>query len=255
MAKLHELIAVEGDLEGSFKSILSETEKTFKNKENLFIGLAKTLTMFDEAEGLESPDEFQELSETVIGKLEYNSGHAKRYFDAVLQKELTNQTAKADIVIDGATIAKDLPATFLLGLETRLKHLRAAYASIPTLAPGKKWVPAPEKGTGVYAIENPEQRFKTTKTFMHKVLYEATEQHPAQIEKWEETKNVGKWEINIWSGQMTVAEKSETLGRFDKLLRAVKKARQRANCAEVVKRTIGDEIFGYLHADYYRGKV
>ena len=43
------------------------------------------------------------------------------------------------------------------------------------------------------------------------------------------------------------AEKSAILGRLDKLTRAVKKARQKANTAEVTKVTIGEELFKYIH--------
>ena len=50
MAKLHELLAVEGDLEGIFKSILDETKHTFSKKPGLFFGFNKKLEMFAEEE-------------------------------------------------------------------------------------------------------------------------------------------------------------------------------------------------------------
>lgn len=248
MAKLHELLAVEGDLEGTYKKILEETTTTFAKKPGLFFGFSKELEMFaDSAGGLETPNEYQELTDTVHSKLEYTASSVKRYFDAVLQKEMTNQTARADLVVDGKVIADLLPATFLLGLETKLKALRKVYEAIPTLAPGKKWVPDPTKGEHVYLTDRPDEKFKTAKTFKHKVLYEATDKHPAQIEKWEETENVGKYVTTTWSGMLTSAEKSEMIGRLDKLLRAVKKARQRANTAEVVKGSIGDKLFAFIN--------
>ena len=42
------------------------------------------------------------------------------------------------------------------------------------------------------------------------------------------------------------SEKSVLLSRIDKLIMAVKQARQRANTQEVVKTTIGKEIFNYI---------
>lgn len=245
MGKLHELLAVEGDLEGTFKAILAETQHSFAKKPGLFFGYNKRLEMFDEGAPT-APEETQELTTTVAEKMEYASGHVIKYLDAVLQKEATNQLAKGDIIVDGVTLAKDLPATFLLGLETRLKKVREALAAMPTLPVGKKWVVDATKGNDIHVCETPDEKFKTAKTFRHKVLYEATEHHPAQIEKWEETENVGRYVTTTWSGMVSSAQKSAILGRMDKLIQATKKARQRANTQEIVKTTIGKKLFSFL---------
>lgn len=245
MAKLHELLAVEGDLEGTNKAILAETIHSFAKKPGLFFGYMKRLEMFDEG-APEPPAEIQEMTSTVMEKMRYAAGHIIRYLDAILQKEATNQLAQADLVVDGEVIAKDLPATFLLGLEARLKKVREVVAAMPTLPVGKKWEIDPTRGEDVYRCVTPDEKFKTAKTFRHKVLYEATEHHPAQIEKWEETENVGKYIVDTWSGMITSAQKSTLLGRLDKLIQGAKKARQRANTQEVIKLKIGDELFKYL---------
>ncbi len=244
---LHELLAVEGDLEGIWKKIIEETKKTFKDKEAHFFGFHRKLEVFDENDKTQYPEEYKEMDTTVKKKLGYVQGHVVRYFDAVLQKERTNQDAKADLIVDGTTLAKDIPATFLLGLETRLKMLRSVYEVIPTLPPGIKWVKDESKGDDVYIVEKPEEKLKTAKTFQHKVLYDATKEHPAQIERWEETVNVGKFIKVHWAGMLTPAEKSAIMGRLDKLIRATKKARQRANTTEIVKLNIGKELFNYIN--------
>lgn len=246
MSKLHELLAVEGDLEGTYKKVLEEAKVTFGKKAAHFFGRHKKLEMFDE-NAPRPPDEFQEMVTTVHDKLEYVGEHIIRYFDAVLQKERTNQAATGDIIIDGNVIAKNLPATFLLGLETRLKLIRSMYETTPTLPPGDKWIPDPNRGKHVFVMANPDEKFKTAKTFKHKILYDATDKHPAQIEKWEEVENVGKYSTETWSGLISTAEKSVLLGRIDKLIRAVKKARQRANTQEVIEITIGKELFDFIH--------
>jgi hypothetical protein len=246
MSKLHELLSVEGDLEGEYKKILDETKNTFSKKEDHFFGFVRKLVMFDE-NAPETPDEHKEMVTTVHDKLEYSKDAITRYIDAVLQKESTNQIAVADLVIDGMTIAVGLPATFLLGLETKLKHIREMYETIPTIPPGIKWEHDPTKGDHVYSMTYPEVKFKTEKIFKVQVLYEATDKHPAQVEKIPETKDVGRYEKYTWSGMMSPAEKSMVLGRIDKLIRAVKKARQRANSAEVMDRSIGEDLFRYIN--------
>ena len=192
------------------------------------------------------PEEQQELDCTVKDKMDYMAGHIVRYFDAILQKEKTNQSAVADLIVDGVVIAEKLPATFLLGLEKRLKLVREVYKQIPTLPLGKKWLEDSTMGQGVYLCHTPDEKFKTRKVFRFNVLYEATPEHPAQIEKWEEQENVGKYVTVTWSGMITSAKKSSILGRVDKLIRATKKARQRANAAEVVELSVGKEIFDYI---------
>jgi hypothetical protein len=247
MAKLHELLAVEKDLEGTFHAILKETHDTFSKKPGHFMGSNRRLQWHKDGEPA-APEENVALTSTVQEKLDYQQGHIARYLNAVLQKEATNQTAKADIVIDGKTIATELPATFLLGLETKLKQMRATYAKIPTLAPGIQWVLDADKGEGIYSRLHAEEVFKTEKTIVPQILYDATDKHPAQVEKIDEVKNVGTFIKNVWSGMMTTAEKSILLGKLDKLTRAVKQARQRANNTQVTKKSIGKELFDFINS-------
>lgn len=256
MSKLHELLAVEGDLEGTFKKILEETTTTFTKRADHFIGSIRHLEWF-ESDQPDHPKDHVKMETTVNDKLSYQEGHVVKYFDALLQKEATNQEAVADLVVNGVTVAKDLPATFLLGLESRLKKVREVYASIPTLAPHIKWEKDESKGKGVWSRVHPEETMKTEKVIKAQILYphkfpkegEKGEPLPAQVDKISETRNVGKYVKNVWAGVLSPAEKSALLGRIDKLIQAVKKARQRANTTEVKKLTIGKELFDFIHAE------
>lgn len=246
MGKLHELLAVEPDKEGYYKLALDEARTTFKNKPTHFTGMHKTCVMLKEGD-VAPPDEHLEMTTTVKDKLLYIEKAIVDYLDVVLQKESTNQEAKADLVVDGQVLATQLPATFLLGLESKLKTIRAVYAEIPTLAPGIAWKHEPTLGPDVYKTEKPEEKLKTAKTFMFKVLYQATDKHPAQIEKWEEQVPVGRYITETFSGMLSPAEKSELLARIDKLIQAAKVARQQANSVEASKREVGEIIMRYIN--------
>lgn len=246
MGKMHEILAIEADLEGRAKKIMEETRKVFKDKAALFMGAVRTYKPFVE-DGISYPSENQAMTSTVDEKLAYTIKEVEKYYDALLQKESTNQVAKADLEVDGVVIAKDVPATFLLGMESRLKQLREIYDAVPTLAVGTEWKLDESKGDGVYSIVHPEEAMKTQKTTKSKVLYEATDKHPAQIDKWEEVENVGKYTKYIWCGMVTPARKSQMLNRVDELIRAVKKARQRANSVEVVSASIGKSLMDYIN--------
>lgn len=248
MAKLHEVLAVESELAGTDQRIREETSHTFKQKADHFIGWNKHYEPLDE-DGEQVPDEHHELVTTVHSKLRYMFEHVARYLDAVYQKEATNQVAKADVVIGEKTILKDVPATFLLGLETKLKHLRSVLDTVPTLPPGVEVKLDPSQGDHVYAAVHDVSRRKTRKEVCHKILVQPTEHHPAQIEKWTEDVPVGWTHQKMWFGMLSPSEKSELLGRVDELARAVKQARQRANCTEVVKQKVAKPLIDFIMGD------
>lgn len=249
MAKLHEILAVEGDLEGTFKKILDETRATFEKKADHFYEVVKETRHFNTAQANLDTTETKALVDTVPSKLAYTEGAVVKYFDTIAAKEATNQIASADLVVDGVTIAAKVPATMLLGLEQRLKHVRAVYEAMPTLQPGIDWRAAPDRGHGIYVSAVPIERFKTQKQLQYKVLVPQDEHHPAQVEKWNEDVPIAKITERAWSGMVTPAEKSEVLGRIDRLIRATKKARQRANSVEAVKPKIGRSIFDFIRGN------
>jgi len=247
MAELHELLAVEPDLAGTYAKILGETKANFTKLKDRYSGSIKRVEFVDES-AMKEADEHKQLDDTVPNKLDYTAEHIIRYLDAVLQKEATNMSATDDIIVDGVKIAENVPATFLLGLEKKLKKIRdEVYATIPTLQPGIKWEKDESMGEHVYKRVHPEENYRTKKIRKNHVLYEATDHHPAQVEMFTEDERIAKVVTDHWCGMIYPAEKSAILVRIDKLMRAVKKARQRANKTEVIERTIGKEIFDYIN--------
>jgi hypothetical protein len=247
--KLHELLAVEPDLKNKFNLIADETMVTFNKKADHFLGSLRTLTMVDvDRKHEEAAGEVRkEFVTTVDEKLRYTWESIVPYFDSLLMKEKTNQSAGADLVVDGEVLAKDVPATFLLGMEDRLKLVRAVYAAIPTQQPGIAWAPDPNERPGVYKAVHPEHAQKTEKDFQFKVLVPANDKHPAQLEKWDATKVAGVYTTEKWTSMWTPAEKSLRLGRIDELITAVKECRMRANGIDVVKLDIGEKFRQFIH--------
>ncbi len=248
MSKLHELLAVEGDLEGAATRVSEEAVVTFTKRADHFTKSQRDYKPLVEDEP-EQPSEYHELTTTVLEKIDYVVESHVKHWDANIQKESTNQLAKADIVVDGVVIASNVPATALLGLETKIKKLRTLFESIPTLSPGIEWKKDETISSGrrvVYKAVYAEEKNRTVKTFASKELSKATDKHPAQIEKWEELKVVGRYVKQNWSGLITVADKSNYLNKIDTLLRAVKQARQRANEQEIVVVNIAKSLFDYI---------
>jgi len=247
MAKLHELLAVEADLAGISQKICLETRVNFMKNPDRYMGMLTRHEAFDEA-AIKESNVIKAIDDTVKSKLDYSASHVIRYLDVVLQKEKTNQVAVADLVVDDVVIGKDLPATFLLGMESKLKKIREdLYQSIPTLQPGVEWVLDESVGANIFKKVHPDEKFRTKKIRKNHVLSPATKEHPAQVEVYTEDERTHRVVTDMWSGMVSTAKKSELLGRVDKLIRAVKKARQTANATKVVKTTIGKEIFDYIN--------
>lgn len=251
MPKLHEILAVEQGLQSAAKRINEETIKTFDKKDEHFVESLRTVTHFAEEDQKLDTTEAKAMVTTVFDKLLYTVGPNVRALDAYLQKEATNQKAAADIVVGDVTLVLGVPATVLLGLETKIAELRSVYEKIPTLAPGPTWVADTDrrKAGGIYRSEHTDTTFRTKKTVKPVIMAPATEHHPAQVQAIQEDVPVARITTQHWSGMITSAQKSDLLGRLDRLLRAVKRARQRANATEVEKRQIGKALFDFIHAD------
>jgi len=246
--KLHEILAVEGGLEKTAKKLVLSSKKQF-DKENLFNGQVRTLVMFDSNQAHLNTTETIKLETTVDENLDYALKAVGKHWDAVLQKDLANQIAKADIVIDGVTLAKDVPATTLLGLESKLTELRSLFEAMPTLAPGISWVRNEADKEGIFSSRDPVTQFKTEKDIDFRILYEATKEHPAQVAEMNVVKNVGKYLTSKTSGMLTPHRKAKILARLETLQSGIKKARQRANNAIVENRQISKDLINFIIKD------
>lgn len=247
MAKLHEILAVEGDLRSTADTVMKEAAGTFDKRAEHFIQRDIVVEHFAEDDRRLDNREHKKMETTVAEKLDYLGEMLTRAYDAYLQKEATNQTARATVEINGKAFLENVPVVVLLGMEQRLKELRDVYEQIPTLQPGPRWERDMSMQIGVYRARDPEVRFITKKTKRAFVMYEATEKHPAQVQALDEDVAIAKRQTHVWSGMLSVHEKSLLLDRIDGLIQAFKRARQRANEAELVERTMGRRIFEYLH--------
>jgi hypothetical protein len=247
VTKLHEILAVEGDRAKAAQKVLTEARHVFSSKHNLFTGAHRRLEMFSEERKQEeaSAEVMQRVTETVPSKLAYITKALATYWDLVLLKEATNQRAEAELIIGDVVLGK-LPATWLLGMESKLGQLRDVLDVVPTWPAGHDWQADTSMGTHIYKAADPKRSRREEKTMESKVLYDATKEHPAQIEKWMANHVVGMYTDTAWTGTVSPAVKSEMLERCDKVLRAVKKARQRANRTDVVKNKVSKRLIGYI---------
>jgi hypothetical protein len=151
--------------------------------------------------------------------------------------------AKADVVVDGQPLLRQVPATYLLFLEKQLVDLHTFVKKLPVLDASEAW--NYDASADSWATE-PVQTLRTKKTPRNHVKAEATDKHPAQVEVYYEDVTVGYWRTVKFSGALPAQRVNELLARVEKLQEAVKFAREEANSIEVEEQKVGGVFLDYL---------
>lgn len=238
---LNKLIAIESGVKTGTKR--KETDLYHRlQKTALLNGITRTYQPKDE-DGDKLPSEttlVQVKTEEVLKEL---SAELTRLFDVTLTKEVGNSQAKADVVVDGKTLLKQVPVTYLLFLEKQLVDINTFVSKLPTLDPASEWNYDDNNDVWLTA---PVQTVRTKKVPRNWVKAEATEKHPAQVEIFHEDVIVGTWTKIDSSGAIPAKRKTELLSRVEKLITAVKFAREEANSLTVEDQHAGEKVFNYL---------
>lgn len=239
--RLNQVIAIEKGVKSRVYAFLSSTYKAFQ-KPALFNGLSRKYQKRDE-DGEDYPAENTRVVMNAESTLHEIAENMTELLDITAQKDWANCTAKADIIVEGQKLAKDVPATYLLFLEKQLSDLKDELNKVPELDPAHEW--ALDDATHLYKSQ-PTQTSKTKKVPRVIVKYEATEHHPAQTELVNVDEVVGAWQTVLHSGALPAPRKKELQKRLQALIKAVKFARESANNTEAPEEAMGSAIFAYL---------
>lgn len=245
MGKLNQVIAVE---KGSKTRLNDEFTAAYHvlQKPELLVGLARSYTPKEDG-GDTLPPENKKLVVRVEDILTQTAKVLTQLFDITATKDAANCNAKADIVLPGekTPILTDVCVSHLLFLEKQLADLHTVVKKLPTLDPSENWTWSKEQNCYLTA---PVETVKTKKVPKNHVKAEATDKHPAQVETYHEDVVQGTWKTIKLCGALPAERVASILERVEKLLAAVKTARQTANETEAPPREEGAKIFGYLFA-------
>ncbi|NEA27239.1 hypothetical protein [Actinomadura bangladeshensis] len=239
--RLNQIIAVEKGVKSKSVQDLAAAQQSTQ-KAPLLSGISRTYQPKDE-DGEQLPAESTRVQVTVEGVLRDVTRSLTRLLDVTATKDWANCTARADVTVDGTTLVRDVPVTYLLFLEKQLTDLHAFLRKLPMLDAAETWTFDPS--TDVWRTE-PVRTVKTKKVPRNHVKAEATDKHPAQVEVYYEDIAVGHWTTVKFSGALPARRVNELLDRVEKLKDAVKFAREEANGAEVTDQRVGDAVFGYI---------
>ena len=241
MAKLNQIIAVEkGVKTKSFQELTDAHQRVQKGA--LLSGIARTYQPKDE-EGEQLPPESTRVQVKGEEVLRTVAGTLTRLFDVTATKDWANCEARADVIVDGRPLVRDVPVSYLLFLEKQLVDVHTFVRKLPVLDAAETWTLDPS--TDSWRTE-PVRTVRTKKVPRNHVKAEATEHHPAQVEMYFEDVAAGSWTTVKFSGALPARRVNELVERVENLQRAVKFAREEANGADVTDRRVGDVVFGYL---------
>jgi hypothetical protein len=241
MPQLNQIIAIEKGEKNKALQFISELYKNIQKNAG-FAGLVRAYS--PAVDGGDPLPREQTLVQQKANKLlaEMVATQAT-WFDITATKDYTNCAATADVVVDGVTILKDVPVTFLLFLEKQLVHWHTFVSKLPILDSADQWTYDTNQDCWATAPTETVRNIKVKKVLE---LAPATDKHAAQVQVVEEDLRAGTWKQIKFSGAMPATDIRDLLDKLDKLQNAVKFAREKANGTEAVAVKVGDALSTYL---------
>jgi hypothetical protein len=241
MAKTVQLLAVVGTEVEDAKQKMAQLAHVV-SQEGLFDGLDQNYQKrFDDGADLAPKRKRLRVTATEVTALMQQV--LTRHFDLALTLDTANAAAKADIVAGGVTLARDVPVGHLLWLARELDRVKLLLAALPVLDSKYDWEDGEVPGTWRSNAVKTDLRDKIPGRF---VLYEATKEHAAQVQRLDTDQVIGAWTTVNISGALPQARKDELLARADVLSAAVKMAREGANTAEAPDQHEGEAMLQWL---------
>jgi hypothetical protein len=244
MPKLNQIIAVTNGKKTQAHKAVTDAYQTLQ-KSALLEGISRAYKPRDD-DGEPLPPEKKQVQFKVWDAIHAVTASLNELFDAVATQDWANCAAKATVAVDGQTVLRDVPVTYLLFLEKQLVDLHTFVEKLPTLDPGEAW--AYNADADCYASD-PYQTTKTKKVLKNHVKAEATDKHPAQVETYTEDVVIGYWTTVKFSGAVPAKERNEMLARVLKLQEDVKSAREEANGMAVDPKKVGAAVLKYVFGE------
>lgn len=240
-SKLNQINALVTGRKTEVEKIVGDIYKLLQKPE-LFNGLNRTYRPKKE-DGDQRPPETKKISYSVKDLIDQVVKKWSDLWNLTATQDAANQIAKADIVVNGVVILKQVPVTTLLFLEKQVTNLESFISKLPLLDAAEAW--KFDDNTAAYR-SSPTETVSSKKVPRNHVKYEATKEHPAQVEVFQEDIPVGTWAQTLFSAAIPATERQKYLERVKELRDAVKLSREHANMTAAEKVHIGESIFNFV---------
>lgn len=241
MPKLNQIIALANGQRTRTQEGVTRVYKQVQ-KPVLFDGLVRSYEPQREDEH-ELPPEHKNIQATWRKCLDEAIKYWSKLLNTTATQDYANCTATGTVKVDGKEVLKDVPVTHLLFLEKHVNDVRTFISHLPVLDPAENW--EYDSNRGCFAT-SAQRKVRTRKVPKVLVKYEATTEHPAQTERYDEDLVVGEWKTVLMSGRIPAEDKRKMLERVEKLLEGIKLAREDANQADAPKVELSRPLFDYI---------
>lgn len=240
-ARLTQIIALANGQKAKVQEAVSQFRKILQAK-GVFDGFRKTYkSKFEEGDQL--PSEKKIVQARIDDLLAELGKPLVRLWDLAGITDLTNCTAKADVVVGGKTLLSQVPTTYLLYLDNQMELLEGIIKDLPTLSPDEEW--AYNESSFQWESE-PKEAIRLKKTVEHQVVVQATDKFPAQVAEAVRDIPEGVWTTVSTSGSIPAKRKRDLLNRVFDIRQAIRKAREQANSVEIFDFKGGQAIFDLI---------
>lgn len=238
---LAQIIAIAGGAKTRADDALNRVYKTIQ-KGALFVGQQRTYSPKDD-DGDQLPPESQAVQMRVEDLITDVTAAVARMLDVVATLDEANTQARADLVVDGIVLMEQVPVTYLMWLEKKVIDLRTLISKLPVLDVSEVW----EWDENLKAWRTtPTETVKTKKVPRNHVIAKATDRHPEQVQVYHEDVITGTWRTVKLSGAVPASMVFEMHTRAERLLDAIRFAREQANSRPVTNVRANDAILSYL---------
>ena len=244
MSKLNQIIAIEKGAKGRAQGVLSGSYQRLQ-KEELLKGTLKDYRPAAE-DGETLPSESKNVQVKVPDEIAQVRTALSELFDVTAAKEWSNCEAKADILIEGTALLKDVPVSYLLFLEKSLTDIGTYVDKLPLVDPARTWE------FDASTNQNRSEVLTTTRLVKEEsfIVVEGSGSGdgkvPPQVKPVTKDRLAGFWDTTHFSGAVTASERAEMSEKVRKLKGAVIYAREQANSLEATEPKPSKIIFDYI---------
>jgi hypothetical protein len=208
-------------------------------------GFEKTYAPLDD-EGTKLDPQSQRVRDTSEEIFKNFRGLAQERWDTEANVDYGNASVTADVVVDGDVLIEAAPVPYLLFLEGQVEHTLAYLRKAVVLGDDQVWTRDP--GSGMYRSETSTSQ-RNVKDVDYRTLSEAKvidgHAFEAKHVKVDTTKLVGNWSHTALSGALSLIDRRELVAKGEKLLKAVRTAREEANATRVSKQNIAVTVLDW----------
>lgn len=245
MPTLHKVVAADNGRKNQRRETISGLHHRSQQRA-LLEGLIRSYHHLDAENPEELPDEVKNVQLSLVEVIDDTRTSDREWWNLVATRELGNTLARGTVVVDDETLLENVPVGTLIGLEKRLGEWRTFIAKLPILDPAETW-DVEDEVRGIWRSQ-PVKNTRTKKIPRVLVTVQPTEHHPAQTHIWQEDRIIGEYTTIKFSSALHPTRKSELLARVDRLIRAVREAREEANTQQVENQNVADPILDWLLA-------